>query len=36
MSDDELLEQRYNRFRKYGQTTKVFSFDDSKEEAKEN
>ena len=36
MSDDELLEQRYKRFRKYGRTTKVFSFDDSKEEAKEN
>ena len=27
LSDEELLEQRYNRFRKYGQTVKVFNFD---------
>ena len=28
MSNDELLENRYNRFRKYGQTTQVFTFED--------
>ena len=27
MSDEELLEHRYNRFRKYGQTTQIFTFD---------
>lgn len=32
MSDDELLEHRYNRFRKYGQTTQIFTFDDSGED----
>lgn len=29
MTDDELLENRYNRFRKYGQTTKIYSFNDN-------
>ncbi|MEE0930319.1 MAG: acetyl-CoA carboxylase carboxyl transferase subunit alpha [Acutalibacteraceae bacterium] len=28
MSDEELLEHRYNRFRKYGQTTDIFTFED--------
>lgn len=29
MTDDELLENRYNRFRKYGQTTKIYNFNDN-------
>lgn len=29
MSDEELLEHRYNRFRKYGQNTQVFNFDEN-------
>lgn len=31
MSNDELLENRYNRFRKFGQTTQVFTFDSESE-----
>lgn len=31
MSNDELLENRYNRFRKFGQTAQVFTFDSESE-----
>ncbi len=33
MSTEELLEQRYNRFRKYGQTVKIYSFDETPKES---
>ena len=29
MTDEELTENRYNRFRKYGQTVKIYSFEES-------
>lgn len=33
MSDEELLEHRYNRFRKYGRTTEIFTFEDTDKKA---
>lgn len=35
MSDEELLNNRYERFRKYGRTTKVFTFDEDESETEQ-